>query len=137
MEFDKGFSPIVNCIHCLIVCGGGRAVKSAKEGLFGVMELSKEILSDFLCPVGSNLKPTNEADLSIKMQNLPSNGKQCSAKIDLLGSLTLLFLQILFLHHTTSAFSFCTCLFYSENVLQSEHLNVNSNKGTCFILAST
>ena len=96
MEFDKGFSPIVNCIHCLIVCGGGRAVKSAKEGLFGVMELSKEILSDFLCPVGSNLKPTNEADLSIKMQNLPSNGKQCSAKIDLLGSLTLLFLQILF-----------------------------------------
>ena len=108
------------------------AVKSTKEGLFGVMELSKDILSDFLCPVGSNLKPTNEADLSIKMQNLPSNGKQCSAKIDLLGSLTLLFLQILFLHHTTSAFSFCTCLFYSENVLQSEHLNFNSNRGILF-----
>ena len=85
MQFNKGFSPIVNCIHCIhcfIVCGGG-AVKSTKEGLFGVMELSKDILSDFLCPVGSNLKPTNEADLSIKMQNLPSNGKQCSAKIDL------------------------------------------------------
>ena len=68
MQFDKGFSPVVNCIHCLIVCGG-EAVKSTKEGLFGIMELSKEILSD------SNLKPTNEADLSIKMQNLPSNGK--------------------------------------------------------------